>query len=454
MGLSLALAAELPAQGTAWSRDPLAPTAAQHDPQAIWGNVRSTWTSTDVSRGTPAPSQSSQPQSSQPADPPAAPPSPPGLWQTATTAPARLPLPAGPAMTSLPSPASGNPPVPAPEAVIRSALQPLLPPPPTATAVLRGNVPPRPATAAGIARTLSPPVTVSQVRPAVSGLGPAPDVPLEPQTPAALAPDDWQALPPEPADVTMRHALHQEERASPLFDIPTDAGVRINRQSAERIESLFETSPRPLLPHTALPQREAPLVLRDAPPASPDAPPPSDGAVGRATANLDGLDAVPKSTAPDRTPYEPAPLSQIRPTHDYSPEGILICPHPEGRCPPEHGLPVSSQLAERSFPQIDFLWVPTNVFYGPLYFEDPALERYGHSHGPLLQSLASPSRFALQFVSLPYQMALDPPHRRVYPLGFYRPGDYAPKQVPNVPLNAEAAAVAGAVYTGLIFAFP
>jgi hypothetical protein len=439
------LAAELPAQGTAWDRPAVAPSAAHHDSQAIWGNIRSTWTSTDESRGTPSPSQSRQP---------AAPPSPPGLWQTLPTAPAMLSLPGGQAMESRPLPAtSGTPPVPAPEAVIRSALQPLLPPPPTATSVLRGNVPPRPATAAGIARTLSPPVTVPQARTAISGLGPAPNVPLEPQTPTALAPNDGHALPPEPADVTMRHALHQEERVYPLFDIPTDAGARIDRQSAERIGSLFDTSPRPLIPHTAPPQRESPLALRDAPPASLEGSPVGD-AVGRATANLDGLDAVPKSTPPHRTPYEPVPLQQIRPTHDYSPEGIPLCPNPEVRCPPERGLPLSLQPAERSFPQIDFLWVPTNVFYGPLYFEDPALERYGHSHGPLLQSLASPSRFALQFVSLPYQMALDPPHRRVYPLGFYRPGDYAPKQVPNVPLNAEAAVTAGAVYTGLIFAFP
>jgi hypothetical protein len=254
--------------------------------------------------------------------------------------------------------------------------------------------------------------------------------------------------------VTARHALHEEERAYPLFDIPRDAAARIDRQSAERIGSLLESSSRPLIPLAVAQPSEAPLVLRDAPPASGPPGVAGEGAVGRATANLDGLDAVPKSSTPDRTPYSPAPLSQIRPTHDYSPEGIPLCPHPDVRCPPERGLPVSPHSAERSFPQIDFLWVPSNVFYGPLYFEDPALERYGHSHGPLLQSLASPSRFALQFVSLPYQMVLDPPHRRVYPLGFYRPGDWAPKQVPNVPLNAEAAAAAGAVYTGLIFAFP
>ncbi len=171
----------------------------------------------------------------------------------------------------------------------------------------------------------------------------------------------------------------------------------------------------------------------------------------------DGLDAVagePTSTGRHHDPYTPVPLQQIRPYRNYSPDDLPLCPAESVRCPPVKELPGSLESHERYFAHLDFLWLPSNIFYSPLYFEDPALERYGHTHGPLVQPLASTSRFAVQLIGLPYQVALDPPHRRVYPLGFFRPGECAPKQVTNVPLNAKAAAASAAVYTGLIFAFP
>jgi hypothetical protein len=169
---------------------------------------------------------------------------------------------------------------------------------------------------------------------------------------------------------------------------------------------------------------------------------------------LDGLDAV-QGGEPAMSPrYQPTPLGEIVPSRSYRPRSSEITAEAAANVPQVAPLPENWQMAERAYAAMDFLWVPSNIFYSPLYFEDPALERSGHSHGPLLQPLASVSRFGVQLVGLPYQMALDPPHRRVYPLGFHRPGESAPKQVPNIPLNAEAAAKAGAVYTGLIFAFP
>ena len=109
---------------------------------------------------------------------------------------------------------------------------------------------------------------------------------------------------------------------------------------------------------------------------------------------------------------------------------------------------------ERAFPQVVKPWEAPNFFYYPLYFEDPALERYGHTHHPLVQPFVSIGRFSTQLVFLPYQMTIDPPCREVYSLGWYRPGECAPKLHYQVPLNAKAAAVEAATVTGLVFLIP
>ncbi len=108
----------------------------------------------------------------------------------------------------------------------------------------------------------------------------------------------------------------------------------------------------------------------------------------------------------------------------------------------------------REFPDTMYAWEPANFYNYPLYFEDPALERYGHTRHPLVQPFASVARFGTQLVMLPYQMTIDPPSREVYALGWYRPGDCAPKLKYQVPLNAEAAAVEVGVWTGLFFLVP
>jgi hypothetical protein len=108
----------------------------------------------------------------------------------------------------------------------------------------------------------------------------------------------------------------------------------------------------------------------------------------------------------------------------------------------------------RSFPEISLAWEPTNFYYYPLYFSDPALERYGHSYPHVIQPLASIARFGTQFILLPYQMVITPPCKPEYPLGYYRPGEYAPKLHYQIPLNAHAAVTEAAVITGLFFIIP
>ncbi|MCA9066317.1 MAG: hypothetical protein KDA96_24790 [Planctomycetaceae bacterium] len=99
-------------------------------------------------------------------------------------------------------------------------------------------------------------------------------------------------------------------------------------------------------------------------------------------------------------------------------------------------------------------WAPTNLWHHPLYFEDPALERYGHTYHPIVQPFASTGRFMTQLAGLPYQMSLNPMHSRQYPLGWYRPGEYAPKKLYQIPYNQDAAVAEIATIAGLILIFP
>ena len=116
--------------------------------------------------------------------------------------------------------------------------------------------------------------------------------------------------------------------------------------------------------------------------------------------------------------------------------------------------PTTGPFPERTFPAVVMPWDAPNFFHYPLYFEDPALERYGHTHHPLVQPVASIGRFGVQLLSMPYQMTIDPPCREVYSLGWYRPGECVPKLHYQVPLDAKAAAVQAATVTGLVFLVP
>ena len=108
----------------------------------------------------------------------------------------------------------------------------------------------------------------------------------------------------------------------------------------------------------------------------------------------------------------------------------------------------------RDFPESIFVWEASNLTYNPLYFQDPQLERYGHTHHPLIQPFVSSGRFGLQLVGLPYQMAIDPIDTCVYSLGYYRPGECAPRKYYQIPINEDALGAEALFLTGLIAIFP
>jgi hypothetical protein len=165
----------------------------------------------------------------------------------------------------------------------------------------------------------------------------------------------------------------------------------------------------------------------------------------------------PRLTGPTELP-QLKKITDIQPFRSCSTDGsgVKMCPPNEAtgdHCPEQQPLPVFG-TTERNFIDLDYCWEASNLFHTPLYFEDVPLERYGHTYCEPIQSIASVTKFGVELVGLPYQMALAPIHKREYPLGFYRPGDAAPHKAYQIPLNAEAAAKAAYVYTGMSFIVP
>ena len=164
-------------------------------------------------------------------------------------------------------------------------------------------------------------------------------------------------------------------------------------------------------------------------------------------------------------------IRNILPFGDYDPNPDPedptrnLCPRPAGAprggedgdetaalCPEVR--PLSTELyTPRPVRPVQYRWAASNIAYNPLYFQDVSLERYGHNYG-LLQPVVSVGKFGTQLIGLPYQMALDPPCKCVYPLGYYRPGDCAPKLHYQIPLNARAALVQAAAVSGVALILP
>ena len=108
----------------------------------------------------------------------------------------------------------------------------------------------------------------------------------------------------------------------------------------------------------------------------------------------------------------------------------------------------------RRFAATTFTWKAAGYCHKPLYFEDWALERYGHSHGTLVDPFVSAAHFFVTLPVLPYKVGVELPWECVYPLGYYRPGSCAPWTVPAVPISARGFAMEAATITGFIFVLP
>jgi hypothetical protein len=112
------------------------------------------------------------------------------------------------------------------------------------------------------------------------------------------------------------------------------------------------------------------------------------------------------------------------------------------------------RFVPRSWPTVTFTWTASALCHKPLYFEEAHLERYGHTCGPLVQPFISAGHFFLTVPVLPYCMGLYPPHECIYTLGYYRPGNCAPRLLDPIPISVRAALIQGGVVTGLVFLIP
>lgn len=114
----------------------------------------------------------------------------------------------------------------------------------------------------------------------------------------------------------------------------------------------------------------------------------------------------------------------------------------------------SEPYQERQWLASTMTWKASSLGHKPLYFEQPQLERYGHTPGPIVEPFMSTGHFFLSLVSLPYQMGMHPPNECQYDLGHYRPGNCAPWLMPPLPLSLRGALLTAGVYTGGVFIIP
>jgi hypothetical protein len=139
---------------------------------------------------------------------------------------------------------------------------------------------------------------------------------------------------------------------------------------------------------------------------------------------------------------------------------IKAIPVPEDWVP----LPPRNWSPQRKY------WAAAATCHLPLYFQDPVLERYGHSVeqfvGPigrylsypvddptqstqrnqLIQPFFSAGLMALQIAAWPYNLIMDPPWEAQYDLGYYRPGDNIPTDTYWLPLHGYGPPLHGSHY--------
>jgi hypothetical protein len=179
---------------------------------------------------------------------------------------------------------------------------------------------------------------------------------------------------------------------------------------------------------------------------------------------------------PSQSPSDvlPLPGEQRQPTLEEQiaqmPPGTLPpCPSPndlkpineilnsiaaqEGVFPPECSLG-NPRYEPRQFCATTYTWKASGLCHKPLYFEEMALERYGHTWGPVPQPIVSAAHFFGSVILLPYQMGVHPPQECIYDLGYYRYGNCAPQILYTPPLSLRGAVAEGLIWTGAVFAIP
>ncbi len=123
------------------------------------------------------------------------------------------------------------------------------------------------------------------------------------------------------------------------------------------------------------------------------------------------------------------------------------------------GLPKECLIAQdayvpRNWTSMTMTYKASNLCHTPLYFEDVNLERYGHTHGPVLEPIVQTAHFFGNIAVLPYKMGVHAPNECTYSLGYYRPGNCAPWITPPIPISLRGALYQTAAVTGAFWLVP
>jgi hypothetical protein len=160
------------------------------------------------------------------------------------------------------------------------------------------------------------------------------------------------------------------------------------------------------------------------------------------------------------------------PTQTQTQVDISRAPSPaEAR--PIRAIPVPDDwvpLPRREWSPQRKYWAAAATCHLPLYFQDPMLERYGHSvetyFGPagrymtypvdkptestqrnqMVQPFFSAGLFAWHIITWPYALIVDPPWEAQYDLGYWRPGDRIPTDLYYQPLHGTGPPLRGRQY--------
>jgi hypothetical protein len=176
-----------------------------------------------------------------------------------------------------------------------------------------------------------------------------------------------------------------------------------------------------------------------------------------------------------QTPPQPSPAARESGTSELRTQtGLDISRAPSpAEARPIKAIPVPEDwvpLGPRTWSPQRKYWAAAATCHLPLYFQDPVLERYGHSveqfAGPLgrfltyplddpaqstqrnqiLQPFFSAGLMALQIIAWPYNLVMDPPWEAQYDLGYYRPGDNIPTDLYWLPLHGYGPPLQGSRY--------
>ncbi len=119
--------------------------------------------------------------------------------------------------------------------------------------------------------------------------------------------------------------------------------------------------------------------------------------------------------------------------------------------PCECAFGIGETFEGRHWSCVTYEWKAAGLCHKPLYFEQVAVERYGHSAPTLVQNVLCGAHFFATIPALPYAMGLCPHDECQYSLGYYRPGNCAPYLIDPIPLSLRAGLFqAGAIVGGIL----